>query len=465
MKKIVSVLSVAALTLSAVFAADISLSYRLGGKLYAEENKKNVDEQGKKTATQTRESFNLEGYGDSNKGDLAFTAKNDFAGFALTLNVNDEAAFANDNVDTYYGWLNFSNVQVTSGKWSSRYVNRLDADAGNWEGSEFERYKPGVVGGKIAFDIDDLTKVNTGAGDNLTSSAKGYFKARNTVNRLSTAIAYTLHKDEDTALMVKGVLVDNEWGSTLRSDKDRAYDSATFAKANGGDIGFFSGFAGEVAYKTAAFDLNFVAKSLKRDELALGFFFRTIGDSSSYLFGLSAGLDLAENKNAAGDKPQHNYREFAFDFRARKNLTEDLTLTTMNNLSVLNAEKAKENASGDKIKYENMDFHLWDMVSVAYKLSEKVKAQFTVESECDLIHMAQAANLDNKSEIWGPFANGGFQISVIPGVVYSFNENATLTTGVIVDLFEIAASPKVQDAVRTHNVSNIKVPVVFKVAL
>ena len=168
---------------------------------------------------------------------------------------------------------------------------------------------------------------------------------------------------------------------------------------NGGDIGFFSGFAGEVAYKTAAFDLNFVAKSLKRDELALGFFFRTIGDSSSYLFGLSAGLDLAENKNAAGDKPQHNYREFAFDFRARKNLTEDLTLTTMNNLSVLNAEKAKENASGDKIKYENMDFHLWDMVSVAYKLSEKIKAQFTVESECDLIHMAQAADGDNKSVV------------------------------------------------------------------
>ena len=460
MKKIVSVLSVAALTLSAVFAADISLSYRLGGKLYAEENKKDVDAQGKKTAKQTRESFNLEGYGDSNKGDLAFTAKNDFAGFALTLNVND-AAFANDNVDTYYGWLNFSNVQVTSGKWSSRYVNRLDADAGNWEGSEFERYKPGVVGGKIAFDIDDLTKVNTGAGANLTSSANGYFKERNTVNRLSTAVAYTLHKDEDTALMVKGVLVDNEWGSTLRSDKDRTYDSTTFAKANGGDIGFFSGFAGEVAYKTAAFDLNFVAKSLKRDELALGFFFRTIGDSSSYLFGLSAGLDLSDK----GDTVDHQYREFAFDFRARKALTEELTLTTMNNLSMLNGAKNKENAAGEKIKYENMDFHLWDMVSVAYKLSEKVKAQFTVESECDLIHMAQAADGDNKSEIWGPFANGGFQISVIPGVVYSFNENATLTTGVIVDLFEIAASPKVQDAVRTHNVSNIKVPVVFKVAL
>ena len=455
MKKIVSVLSVAALTLSTVFAADISLSYRLGGKLYAEENKKDVDAQGKKTATQTRESFNLEEYGDSNKGDLAFTAKNDFAGFALTLNVND-AAFANDNVDTYYGWLNFSNVQVTSGKWSSRYVNRLDADAGNWEGSEFERYKPGVVGGKIAFDIDDLTKVRTSV-QNKEIAASKYFKSSDSENRLSTAVAYTLHKDEDTALMVKGVLVDNEWGSTLRSDKDRAYDSATFAKANGGDIGFFSGFAGEVAYKTSAFDLNFVAKSLFRDELALGFFFRTVGESSSYLFGVSAGLDLTNSKVDGEKTRDHEYREFAFDFRARKNLTEDLTLTTMNNLSMIDKAKPKGQ------DYNEMDFHLWDMVSVAYKLNEKIKAQFTVESECDLIHTH--ANSDGKTELDGPFANGGFQISVIPGVVYSFNENATLTTGVIVDLFEIAASPKVQDDARIHNVSNIKVPVVFKVAL
>lgn len=453
MKKIVSVLSVAALTLSAVFAADVSLNYKMAGALYTETNKKTYAA-GKETAVaQDRTILDLNGYADKPTGDLAFTAKNDFAGFALTLNPKVDQKYTDFAVDTYYGWLNFSNVQVTSGKWCSRYVNRLDMHSGNWESNEFERYKPGVINGLAAHDIDNLTAVNKG----VKESKADYEQ------RLSTAVAYTLHKDEDSALMVKGVLVDNDWGSTLRTDtKDdnkRAYHTKSYSDVDGGDLGFFSGFAGEFAYKTAGFDFNLALKSMYRDQLAFGAFFRTIGESSSLLFGLSAGLDLKSTK-ANGEKVvDHRYREFAFDFRGHFDLTEELCLTTMNNLSVYNKEKK------DGQKYEEMDSLLWNMVSVGYKANEKVFAQLTAETECKPFKVHQKGNED-KNELDGPFSQGGFTVTVTPGVVYSFNENATLTTGVALEWKEIGASPAYQDARNGEKVtSTIKIPVVFKVAL
>ena len=473
MKKIVSVLSVAALTLSTVFAADVSLNYKMSGALYSETNKKANDGNGNETPTQARTFLNLNGYAKNPTGDLAFTAKNDYAGFALTLNPQVGNAYTKFAVDTYYGWLNFSNVQVTSGKWSSRYVNRLDMHSGNWEGNEFERYKPGVVNGRIAFDVDNLTSVNKNKIYTVNEKTKEIeYQKADYETRLATAIAYTLHKDEDTALMFKGVLVDNKWGSTLRTDtKDdnkRAYFKKSYSDVDGGDLGFFSGFAGEFAYKTSVFDLNFVAKSMYRNQLAFGAFFRTIGENSSLLFGLSTGLDLQNTKENGETAVDHRYREFAFDFRGHFKLSEDLCLTTMNNLSVVDNEKIKDQ------KYDDTAFHLWDMASLAYKANEKVLLQFTVESECDLLKIYANHLGDNKkptaasdgNELYGPSALGGFKFTVTPGVVYSFNENATLTTGVIVEVTEIGASRNFRDSQTTaRETSSIKVPVVFKVAL
>lgn len=460
MKKIVSVLSVAALTLSAVFAADVSLNYKMAGTLYEETNEKKGGLTTKEEAKQTRTLLDLNGYADKPTGDLAFTAKNDYAGFALTLNPKVGDAYTKFAVDTYYGWLNFSNVQVTTGKWCSRYVNRLDMHSGNWEGNEFERYKPGVINGRIAQDSDNLTSVNKNKVATVDETGKVTLNAADFETRLATAVAYTLHKDEDNAMMIKGVLVDSDWGSTLRTDKDRAYDGASYSAVNGGDLGFFSGFAGEFAYRTASFDLNVALKSMYRDQLGFGAFFRTIGESSSLLFGLSAGLDLAENK-VGDDKPSHNYREFAFDFRAHFDLTDELCLTTMNNISVINEQKGKD------VKHEDMTSTLWNMVSLGYKANEKVFAQLTVESECSPFKIHD--NGEDKNEIDGPFSQGGFKFTVTPGVVYSFNENATLTTGVALEWYNIGASPVYQDNLKGKNTyyttSKISIPVVFKVAL
>lgn len=122
-----------------------------------------------------------------------------------------------------------------------------------------------------------------------------------------------------------------------------------------------------------------------------------------------------------------------------------------------------------------MDFHLWNMVSLAYKANEKILAQLTVESECDpLLIRAENTNSGDGwttgnngakgSTIFGASATGGLTITVTPGVVYSINENATITAGVKVECAEIGASPVYRNSAHTTT-TEVSVPVVFKVAL
>ena len=62
MKKIVSVLAVAALSLSVVFAAEVSLSYKTRGTLYSETNKMNYDSN---KGSQARTALDQSGYKDA----------------------------------------------------------------------------------------------------------------------------------------------------------------------------------------------------------------------------------------------------------------------------------------------------------------------------------------------------------------------------------------------------------------
>lgn len=445
MKKIVSVLSVAALTLSTVFAADVTLGYNTKGFFYDEENKKTVSN-GVENYSQTRSMLDQAGY-DGAGSDLVISAKNDYAGFVLDFDPNAQRRKAglDDNLDAYYAWMNFSNLQITTGKWSSRYVGLLDQDGGKWAGNDFARYKPGVIGGAYAYDVDNLTAV-TAQGALLGNSK--YFRSVSTTQKLSTALAYTVRPNDDMAIMVKGVLVDNKWGSTWRGDKDAKHSGYDVGES---DISFFSGFATEFAFRLEnVVDINAVVKSMKRDQIAAALFFRTLS-AKSILVGLSYGADL---KDYGKDVNDHNYREMAVDFRGHFQLSEPLCITTMNNLSIMNDAKAK----GGK---DTSQMHLWDMVSLGYKVNEQVFAQLTVEGECDLLKQYVA---DDKVKNLDVGDLGGFTISVIPGVKYSFNENATLTTGLKVEFAEVGASSDYKDSnheTKTH----FSIPVVFAVSL
>ena len=452
MKKIVSVLSVAALTLSAVFAADVSLKYNMKGSLYEETNTKEIVTAGQEpTIKQERSILNQSGYAEA-ESDIVITAKNDFAGFVLDVqpNATKKSQFADGKTEVsklkeYYAWMNFGNLQLTTGKWKSRYTNLLDAEQGEWEDDDFMRYPLGVVGGKMAYDVDNLTatvKQKTDAAGNSK-----YFKQVETTQKVSTALAYTVRPNDDTYFMIKGVAVDNKWGGTGKWDSNRSYADGAY------DIQFFSGFAAEAALHTAGLDLNLVVKSMVRDEFSFAAFVAPKLGDSSLLFGFTAGLDLTDDKDAN----DHNYHEFGIDFRAIFKLSDALTLTTMNNLSVLDEAKVKDQ------KWDENTFHLWDMVSLSYKASDKIKAQLTAEAECDILRNEKNSAGDG-TETKNVRDNGGFTLSVIPGFVYSFNQNASLTAGFKFQFAEIGASTEFQDSVH-KTTTKISIPVVFAVAL
>ena len=427
MKKIVSVVAVAMLTFSAVFAADISIEYKTAGNVYSETKTK---KDGKITKS-TKTVLDQTGY-DGASSCFVLSASSDVGGFLL--DIDPDAAASTNELDQWYAWVNFGNIQTTVGMWKSRYVDRVKEDAGNWADKDFERYKPGVIGGVYAKDIDNLT-----------------YNTVENHQKLATALAYTIRPNDDVYFMTKALIVNaggtktvaDQWGG-IGMNGDGEYNNY-----------FFSGFAGEIALKVnKLFDLNVAARSEKRNSLGLGAFIRPLMfDSANLLFGFSYGKNLADY----GDDIESNYSEFAIDFRARIKLSDNLALTTMNNMSSFTDAKTK-NAKVDP----NKTIKLWDMVSLAYKSSEQLLLQLTVESECAVYARGVNKTGDENVDYYvGDL--GGINLSVIPGMTWTFNANAKLTAGLKFDFGGIRASADYKAANEIN--TGFSVPVVFKVVL
>ena len=107
MKKIVA--AVAALMVAGAAFADVSFSYKgtgiVGGTTKALDSIDRKDCLNLKVAT-------------------------DVAGVVFDWDIEDDKM----GLDEFYGWMTFAlpvgNLQITSGKWSARNVNRVKADAG-----------------------------------------------------------------------------------------------------------------------------------------------------------------------------------------------------------------------------------------------------------------------------------------------------------------------------------------------
>ncbi len=459
MKKIVSVLSVAALSLSVVFAAEVSLSYKTAGTIYSEENSKNLATDS--DASQTRTALDQSGYKNA-QTDIVISAQTDWAGFVLDFDPNastkDDMSTKAKWFDQYYAWLNYGPIQVTTGKWESRYGDELTDDKGNWERVDFNRYRLGVINGQYADDVDNLTRVyswKTGA-----TYKNPEIDTDKAEQKVSTAVAFTSRPSDGMYIMLKGVAVQNPWGSTLRLDSDRKYKA--YSEADGGDFYFNSGFAGEFAFHIDnSIDFNFVAKSLVRDQLALGAFLRPTLGNTKLLFGFTFGKDLSEYKNEKGDDLK-TYSEMGIDFRARFKLSDALSLTTMHNVSLFNNKELEKDQ-----KYSQNHATMWNMVSLAYKSSEQLTLQFTFENECVLFNGDKDPEDAEKTKLWGPCASGGYNISIIPGVTYSFNENASLTAGLKWNVNYIGVNDNIgkKTELGKQVTSRFAIPVVFKVSL
>ncbi|MBQ6780918.1 MAG: hypothetical protein IJP62_06755 [Treponema sp.] len=417
MKKIVSVLAVAALSLGSVFA-EVTLEYKGAGYImdYEKTETKGVDN----SDTTTTSLFDLAGY-DGAKSHFILKAGNDFAGVVVDFDPNAQAK--QFTLDEYYAWFNVGNLQVTTGKYTGRYAKRVNTDAGKWANHEFERYKLGVSGFRgyaaLGVDVDNLTKIWTIDTDAFDGNASG-------TNQLASALAYTFRglAQEDDALMIKASFADTSWGDLNEHNTLRTAP------------------AFEVAYRNQIIDVNALFKSNAKQQIAFAGFLRYIGmENLNALVGFTYGKILKKGSNENGWEDS-DYSEMGIDLRLRYAGLMDgaLSLTTMHNISILNFEKG---TNGD-----NKLTTMWNMVSGLYRLNEALNLQLTVHNE-----MALSCTKD------GADKKPGLNLEFVPGVIIKASDNASITTGVIIDLNGISA-----DDGQTTGMG-IKIPFVLDVAL
>ena len=276
---------------------------------------------------------------------VALELSNDIAGVVFDWDIEEQAKDTSKlSLDSYYGWMTFGlpvgNLQVTSGKWSGRYADRVKSDAGDLDGKYYEAYKMGVI---TADDDSDIVKIATkfaADSDNLTQGA------------MSTVLAYTLADTLPGTLLVK---------AGIRSVKDLGEKGADGKVIE--DYGKFdskAGFVAEVGYRQEGlFNVNLALKTPK-DKLTV---------FSAFVSPL-----MVENLRATVGFTMGNYdgdSEFAFDARARYAVTEKTAVTGMFNYSSI---------SKDLIGTEDDLNRMWTMVSVNHVAGDNIRFLATLQN-------------------------------------------------------------------------------------
>lgn len=309
MKKIVAA-AAAGLMLAGAAFADVSFSYT-----------------GKAIMGDTTKSFTKATRNDC----LALTLSNDVAGVKCDWDLNGGDKM---ELDEFYAWMDFAlpvgALEITSGKWNGRNVNRVKTEAGDLDGKYYEVYKPGIAIGGAQF-VD---------GANLTDG------------KYATVLAYTLSDVLPGKLMFKAGIVRVGDG---KDTKDNVY----YNPADKTDVRSHSSFAYEVSY--AQDDLIKATVAIKN----YSFTTTSYGVYVSPL--MVPGLDsmvgftylTADDDGAMG-----------IDARAKYAITEKTSVTGMINYSTTMLDNSDADVSA-----------LWTMLSVGYKAGDNIRYVATVNNQ------------------------------------------------------------------------------------
>ena len=307
MKKIITALTVTVLTLAAAFA-DVSLEFTQYAVLLGDNG--NLDFNGY--------SGKFDGNATAN-GNWKFTIKNKNAGVWLTVKPslqdgNPDAVKASE----YVGWTNFFDgaMKLQAGQWEARTAKRF-ANGGKLQGTQYERYKMGVVKG--------LGNTSAAADSN-----------RLTDKQLAAQITYTM----DGGAWVTGVLHQGD------------YDTTSGTQQKAGWAAEFGTSVGEGSRLIVDF------KNFKQDQYSVAAFV----ENSTLKEGLDFTAGFSLGREATGSF------SWAIDFRGEYDLADNLRLATMNNLTY--------NTLGTVPVY-----NLWDMVCLSTELSDQLTALFIVHWE------------------------------------------------------------------------------------
>lgn len=317
MKKIVAV-AAAGLTLAGAAFADVSFSWTrtniVGGTSKAFDSVERTD-------------------------CLGLELSNDIAGVVFDWDINDKGTTSSLALDSYYGWMTFGlpvgNLQVTSGKWASRYADRVKADAGDLDAAYYEANKMGVINGTLGKDSNNLTESN-----------------------MATVLAYTLADKLPGTLLVKGGIVNfgSEYGK---------FDS-------------MSGFVAEAAYRQEGLiNVNVAWKSKIDETFSLAAFVSPLMVEN---LKATAGFTFAKS-----DIEDADGKEFGVDLRARYAFTDKTALTGMFNYSKTEFTKGSDD--------EDLA-SMWFMASVNHVAGDNISFKATVNHQINDLSAKQGTAVE-----------------------------------------------------------------------
>lgn len=317
MKKIVAV-AAAGLTLAGAAFADVSFSWTrtniVGGTSKAFDSVERTD-------------------------CLGLELSNDIAGVVFDWDINDEGTTSSLALDSYYGWMTFGlpvgNLQVTSGKWASRYADRVKADAGDLDSKYYEANKMGVINGSLGKDSNNLTESN-----------------------MATVLAYTLADKLPGTLLVKGGIVNfgSEYGK---------FDS-------------MSGFVAEAAYRQEGLiNVNVAWKSKIDETFSLAAFVSPLMVEN---LKATAGFTFAKSDIDGADG-----KEFGVDLRARYAVTDKTAVTGMFNYSKTEFTKGSD---GEDLAA------MWFMASVNHVAGDNISFKATVNHQINDLSAKQGTKVE-----------------------------------------------------------------------
>ena len=313
MKKILSTMLVGALIAGAAFA-DISFDYT-----------------GSAILGSTTKSFST-----ANRNDcIALTLNNDIAGVHIDYDFADNKL----GLDEYYGWITFGlpvgNLQITSGKWNSRFCNRVNNLAGDLDGEFYERYKPGVVYGGA--QIED--------GSNLTDGT------------MSTVLAYTLADTLPGVLMFKAGMVHVTTGDAKGKD---TLGNLYYTPSDSEDLKFHAGFCFEASYS-------------QEDLIKFNFAVKNTENIAKTSYGVYVSPLMIPNLNSLVGFTYLSADDdtaFGLDLRASYAVTEKTSLTGMINYTQCDVDGLDDPLKG-----------MWFMGSLGYTAGENIRYVFTASNE------------------------------------------------------------------------------------
>ncbi|MCH5290074.1 MAG: hypothetical protein J1E32_09195, partial [Treponema sp.] len=401
----------------------INMNYRNGADMFKYDN---IREKGK-TATKTF--FNLM---DWNKGadNIALTANGNIFTFKATISGQVDTNTFVDSFKAMQITANVGNFSFDTG-WTADgvmgYRVKKDVDAEFAEGKVFETYKLGSTLGGLSYCSENQVQI-------------GYYTTKwvATDNGYYARAGYKFGLGESVSLGVKVAALSNyKW-----DDSDATTDGSGYLGWSVFLEPEFKGILGAEVF----------AKGRRQDENNYGFVF----GGYAKLLCLPVLNDSALG-GAVGLWGGH-VNEWSADLRLRFVLSDSISLTTMNNFTMMMRNQGKK-VSGDAKKdlgttsglagFDGFDSSalLWNVLALRFKLNDTLTIIGTVGQQTDF---------DS-----GDYKDGT-QLFVYPHVQIYAASNASIVAGVVAALNEIGAKKTTG-----HEKFDIRVsvPVTFRVTM